>query len=222
MGIFDSYLANRSLYYTILLAELIPNGYTWAADIVLPIFLCAEDAKIRTILSNKDFQKLKSSRSIEMHKNFVLSLCSDKAFFGMTEDELLALDIRQDAIRLIEELSKDITCADPLLTLVRFQKEKGCLSALLALLLYSQGKNDSRTASMLGKALKNGELDAGVVWLALTDAADRAAIYQQMSAKLTELCLYPELSNILCKTYGVENIAESHDSQIKKISGEKI
>ena len=217
MSIFESYQANRSLYYTILLAELMPNGYTWAADIVLPIFLCADDAKIRSIISSRDFQKLKSSRSIEMHKSFVLSMCANKEFFGMKEDELLALDIRQDAIMLIEELSKDVTFADPLLKLVRLQKEKGCLSSLLALLLYSQGKNDSRTASMLGKALKNGDLDAGVVWLALSDAADRAAIYQQMSAKLTELCLYPELSNILFKTYGVENIAESHNSQIKKI-----
>lgn len=193
-----NYFERKLVYYTTLLSELLPGKrYEEVFDALSPIFYISDDARLNSVLAHPTFQKLDSSRAINMQMNYVQSFCSDDAEFGKSPDELGALEMRFDAISLVEELSKDATKPDPLAVLCELQKEKGVCGAAVVLSLYVRGYFDNQSRAMLGKALKKGDLDAGIV--AFYFAAGEAYRQQICSEilKMPESRLYPEIDDTL-------------------------
>lgn len=150
------------------------------------------------------------------------SFCDNNLEFGADSEEMDALLIKQDAIRVIEELAKDVTKANLLNTLFKLPKEKGECSTLTAILLFVQGRYDNNSTAMLRKALKNADLDSGIVLLFFSEKSQYNSLCMEIS-RVSEFHIHPEISKLLATYYDFEeNIVVGNLLQHKTVNGGEI
>lgn len=196
-----NYLERRAVYYSCVISELLHKDCADIFGTIAAAFHAQGAERIKRILSDETFKKLSSTRALDMRINFTTAFCGDKGEFGSTEEETTALEIKRDAVALIEELSDDVTRSEPLDALLGMEKEKNCFSVIAVLIVYIQGRYDGISVSTLGKALKKGETDAGIILLYFSDEAKREMICREL-AKNRQIYVYPEIADMLATEYG--------------------
>lgn len=198
-----NYIEKRVVYYTSIVARLLGKPCEEAFEKTAPIFHQEENSFLREVFNSQTFKRLESSRAVDMHINFVQSFKNDSEF-GASSAEFETLFVKRDAERLVEEISKNAT-ATPVNTLFQLQKQKETCTPLIAVLLYNQGCCNSNIFAMLRKALKNGDVDAGLILLYLSKQEQYPVLCAELT-KIGEYNLYPELSAMLETYYATDKL----------------
>ncbi len=196
-----NYFEKQTIYYTVLVAELLGKEYEEVFDKISAIYFQIDNQILRRILTDNTFQELKSTIALSMRINFIDSYCPVHSAFGNEISERESLYIKREAFSLIEELTKATTNVGAINILMRHQKDKDTFSSLVALLLYAQGRYDTHTVSSLGKALKGGDLNAGLILLFFAKNQQYELLFSEM-IKVQEIYLYPEIMDMLIERYG--------------------
>ncbi len=198
-----NYFDKRVVYYTILISKLLDENYEKILEKIAKVFQLNDATILNTILRNKLFQKLNSTTAIDMRINFANTSWGGENEFGKNKNEFDVLKVAHEAFSLLEELTKDVTKVEAVNTLMKQQKDKNNFSTLVALLLYVQGRYDNITISSLGKALKAGELDAGLTLLFFSEKTQHSILCTEIT-KIRDFFLYPEIEKMLVKDYSFD------------------
>lgn len=199
-----NYLEQRTIYYSVIVSELLSKSYEEVFDKISKVFCQNENQRLKEILKAEMFNMLSSSTALDMHITFLKAFCEDESEFGKESDEMNALEIKRSAMLFIEELNNDIVGANPLNTLFKIQKQNNNCSSIIALLLLTNGRYDNNSISMLTKSLKNGDLDSGIILLSQTKETNQIEMYGLELAKIQEFILHAEIIDVLINRYKLD------------------
>ena len=200
----NNYIENRTIFYSVLIKELTEKEFNEVYKQVSHFFACTDDERILKVIGNPIFQQLSSAQAIVMHLNFVSAFCFDRGMFGMNTFEKEVLNAKLDALRFVESIMLNDGTITPLKRIIALNKDRDVFSTLIAMVRMVSGQCDSKSKALLGKGLKSGDIDAGLLLLNITSAVEEKKAVLAQIKQLDDSAFYYDVIKYYLQQSGIQ------------------